>query len=688
MTKATAYGPEAADRIARLWRQLAPVTAGIGFARSEVAQAYDDWLSDRPAPARPASFAHAVMRGAVAVPDADPADAGHALALALACLIEPLDIVFLASSAEAGGLFRRNRTGPSAPADGPASVSAQVAAALGLRAARAELQSSTLHKITWPEAVWTDPGNLIPALLTGQRRLCHIRVKDENGTLTGTGTGFLIGPSAVLTNFHVVEGLPDTLDDTSRLELRFDYSETSGLKNADPSRHFADPEWCIAQSPVGPTEPAGAAGAWWNDPAARKTWREAVGASLDYAVIRLATSPGLQRGWFDLGDLGRDDENFGCWVLHHPARSDTTVTGGSLHFSQIGTARLFHSASTVQGSSGGLLLNTFGQPIGLHHMGLSIFDEPERYTDFKVPAEVVNCAVSLKSIAADLKAGGHAATIAAAREPAPFRGCLDGVQPVFGRTHLMRDLGDVFRGERPVLRVHASAAAKAVKSPGKSFTIDLVKALFRPPEHHHIVFEAGEIEVDALGQTEAVLNHFAPDLVATLPRAPDTTTPAFVARLVGHLGEAIRSRLANKTVWLMIDDLDVHSLSDASGREFLATLYSQVATLPNLRIILIGLSPDIAIGGLDPARVIDSAISAADIERADALFLGWLDRRSIASAGLDRKALDVLGRAVASYAGTEAPLAKMAEFVTNYMSKGLDDILGTARPEGPGGGDG
>jgi hypothetical protein len=688
VTEATADRPEAADRIVKLWQRLAPVTAGVGFARSEVAQFYNDWLQNRPAPTQPVSFAHAVMRGAGAVRDADPADAGQALALALACLIDPQDIVLFSSSAEGGRLFRPGREGNSTPDGGQVPLSARIAEALSIKAAHAELQASTLHKITWPEIVWTDPGNLIPALLTGQRRLCYIRVKDANGSVTSTGTGFLIGPSAVLTNFHVVENLPPILDDAGQLELRFDYSQTSGLKDTDPSRHFADPDWCVAQSPVGPTEPAGAAGAWWNDPTARKSWREAVNAALDYAVIRLATSPGLQRGWFDLGDLGKDDENFGCWVLHHPARSDTTVTGGSLHYSQIGSARIFHSASTVQGSSGGLLLNTFGKPIGLHHMGLSIFDEPERYTDFKVPAEVVNCAVSLKSIAEDLKAKGHAATIASARELAPFRGCLDGVQPVFGRIALMRDLGDVYRGKRPVLRVHASTKAKAVKKPGKSFTIDLVKALFRPPEHHHIVFEAGEIEVDALGQTEAVLDHFAPDLAATLPRAPDTTTPAFVARLVSHLGDAIRSRLGNKTVWLMIDDLDVHSLSDASGREFLATLYSQIATLPNLRIILIGLSPDIAIGGLNPDHVIDCPISEADVEKADALFLDWLDRRSIASVGLDRKSLDVLGRAVASYAGAEAPLAKMAEFVTNYMSKGLDDILGTARSDAQDGGGG
>ena len=54
-------------------------------------------------------------------------------------------------------------------------------------------------------------------------------------------------------------------------------------------------------------------------------------------------------------------------------------------------------------------------------------------------------------------------------------------------------------------------------------------------------------------------------------------------------------------------------ITDASGREFLSTLYDQIGAMSNLRIVLIGLPESIEIGGLDPSNVITSSIGPDDV---------------------------------------------------------------------------
>ncbi|WP_255010251.1 serine protease [Roseovarius sp. M141] len=689
---------------------LVRLTARLPVSRQTFAAFYDNWLAEASPPDAPAGFLHAVVTTWAAVrhalPTLDPANDSDALALALAALADRDRILDCFGAAVGLSMFDEAYAGH--PPDAarplimglaqdalghksrlsmgrrPEPTPAQPAAA---QPARAQLHAAGFHKMTSPETIWTDPGDLLPALLLARRRICIIYTRDENENVKHTGTGFLIGPSAVLTNWHVVEDMAaqPVLSDPSQIEVRFDYSPTTGLETDDASAHSppADKTWCVASSPYGPTQPDAAVPYWWTVKTARDGWRDSVKTSLDYAVIRLATAPGLQRGWYDLTKLNDSSQSLGCWVLHHPSSLGHTVTEGQIYYRKKNVARIFHSASTVRGSSGGLALSAEGTPIGLHHLGLG--DDPHggQTPTPTAPANVINCAVSLSFIAQDLQAKRTLETISQSTGILPFRGCLDGVRPVFGRKALFSDLKELFEGTRPVMRVHVSKSVADVTQPGKSFTIELIQNLFRPPDHHHIVFKAAELHVDALRQTEAVLGSFAPDLLAGLPREPDTTTPAYVARLVNYLGTAIRDRLGNKTVWLMIDDLDKHELSDASGREFLATLYSQVGLLPNLRIVLIGLRSSISIGGLDPADVIENAIAPTDLTDVGQLFADWLKERGGRDVAMDEKTLSLLSKTVASYAGTQSPMPKVAEFISTYMQDVVDELFGAAAQGDP-----
>lgn len=668
-------------------RSLRGAAAGLVFARDQFAVFYDSWLAERPGASAPACFLHALIDAYQAaskhLDGLNLADDGDALALALARLGPAQDIVLLLGAAVGGGLF--SLAEPVSPSAERRIILNRFLSALGETRARAELQSGEFQALTSFQAIWTDPGRLVPALILARRRLCAIFTVNDDGRKDRQGTGFLIGPSTVLTNWHVVSNRDVPLEDVNQIEVRFDYSATTGLRGAEQSKRYPVEEWLIAHSESGTVAPPDAEDCWWKAKKARNLWRESVQDKLDYAVIRLASSPGLQRGWYDLSRLAEpdsEDENYGCWVMHHPSKGDQTVTEGELEFTDREDTRLFHSASTVNGSSGGLVLNAFGQPIGLHYLGLAHSGwteaEARSYSGLRVPDEAVNCAISLKSIAQDLQRKGALADIGASRGLAPYRGCLDGVRPVFGRKGFFQLLPELYSGQKPIMRVHVEPSVSAVLKPGKSFTIEMIKALFRPPEHCHIVFRAGEVQVDALGQTRATLLALTPEAAETLPQTPATTSSAFVAQLVNHLGAVIRDRLGNKTVWLMIDDLDRHDLSDASGREFLATLYNQIATTSNLRIVLIGLPESVDIGGLDPGKVVMTSIGHSDLEDRRALFSEWLNERGARDTGLDDAAAELLSRTVEAYAGQTAPLRRMSAFASKFMLGALNEVFGEA----------
>ncbi len=672
------------DAVTDLARRLMPLGRGVVFPRHQLRAFYDSWLIARGVSDGPANFVHAVIQAADLTsaqptpPPPNPARDGDALVLALAALGAPGLAVECFGAAVAAGLFDVKG---SATDIGKArgALTKRAADLLGDNTARAVLQASDLQALVDPGAFWTDPGNLLPAVLLGRRRMCRIETVDAN-LKPKTGSGFLIGPSAVLTNFHVVNDLPDKITKKNQLRVRFDYSDTTGLKDAAGSTFDVLSDWCMAKSDTGSVDVDG--DFWWHDTAKRDGWLAANAGNLDYAVIRLDGAPGLQRGWYNHDDPPTAVPG-GLIVLHHPGTEGHTATLGGVILTAEGDNRIFHRAATANGSSGGLALNEMGQPTGLHYLGIS--------TDAAIPAgkkflTAINVAISLRAIAEDLKQKNLLATIAAAPGISPYRGCIDGHRPVFGRADLMKGLERVWRGQPQMMAVHVEAINPALNRPGKSFTIDIVQGLFRPPEHHHIIFRAGDIKVDAYRMACDTVATFAPDLVDTLPKAPDTTTPAYVRKLVTALGHAIRDRLNNRLVWIMLDDLDRHDLSDASGREFLATLYNQIDQLPNLRIILIGLQPNMPISGLVETKVLRSFISTADMTDFKSQFTVWLKARGARDLAIDDTSFTLIEEIIASYAGTDEPLQRMAQFVTDHVANAADLLLGPALPQQVGGG--
>ena len=679
-----------AERVNRLQR----LTGGLGVLRGPFRETYDGWIAESGLPHLPPNFLFAIatgldrVRGKLAVAP-DPADDGDAMALALAAIERDPDLIAFFGAACAAGLFDRHGD------DGPRlamrrrDLMERLIGSLERDAVDEVLSQATLQNATTADlqahdetVAWIDPGHLLPAIIPARRRLCRIEHKDRRGQTKVLGTGFLIGPSAVITNQHVIASITKTEVRPDEIKCWFDFSATTGTRDDHAAQHFADPDWLIASSPPGLTQPDGATADWWREEAVLEAFLAAVATDLDYAVIRLASAPGLQRGWYDLQKLSDSVLSQHAVALHHPASLHQSITLGTMDVSAPGDVRLFHQAATANGSSGGLLLNEIGRPIGLHHAGITYAEKvpnPAQPGTETERTRFMNVAINLHAIAADLTAKGAFDAIASTSPITPVLGCIANAHPVFGRANLLRDLRTMWEDDhKRILIVAPPSGDGAIRRPGKTFTTDIIRSLFRRPEHHHIVFKAGKTPALALEFARATIGSFAPDLVDELPDAGDSTTPAYVQVLVKELGAAIGQRLSNGSVWLMIDDLDQHAVLDSSGREFLATAYDQITRIPNLRVVLIGLPKDVQISGIDETTVIRSEIAAEDVTRFDQLFRDWFAARSAFGTPITAEAVELLSRTISSYAAGDEPLPTMAAFVVKHMNHVADEMFGRA----------
>jgi V8-like Glu-specific endopeptidase len=660
--------------------RLGQATADLAFARSQVSAFYDGWLRARLGADGPAGFVHAVVSGAEASPALHPGRDSDALCLALSALGGPSQILECYAAAVAAGLFDGtvDEAGRAAHREG---LTARMRAALGTVDSRAILQSSTREALTTTDDIWVDPGNLLPAILLARRRMCKILTYDDQEKPI-TGSGFLIGPSSVLTNFHVVKHLPPTLADPDRLRVQFDFSKTTGLDSDESAIFRVRPDWRAAKSDLGSDGPN--EDYWWDDLAKRDAWLASVKGDHDYAVLTLDGAPGLQRGWYRLDEASTKKPSK-VWVLHHPGTEYHTISTGAVRLARVGSHRIFHLAPTIPGSSGGLVLNETGEPVGLHYMGLVAKADPMPGTQNQIN-KALNVAVSLATIATDLTQKALLTKIGEASGIRPYRGCLDGKRPVFGRESYLDLLERLWRGEPQMLIVHVAAADPPLSRPGKSFSQEILQSVFAAPEHHHISFKAGDIKVDAYKMAVETVKTFAKSEVARLPEKPDTTTPAYVRRLVSAVGQIVSERLSNKLVWITLDDLDKHDLSDASGREFLATLYNQITRMPNLRVVLIGLPEGIAIGGMEEKNVLRSYISPADVGDLDKKLEAWLKERGAQKAVFTEQSYGFLTKVLMSVAKTPYPMAALSGFIAKHVAEAADEYLGAAKPPENGGG--
>ena len=193
---------------------------------------------------------------------------------------------------------------------------------------------------------------------------------------TKFGTGILIGPDLVLTNYHVIEECDKdkTQAFAKTLRCRFDYRGVDKGKPGGREIELAPTGWLVASSPYSPLDKINAdSGRDRND--------------LDYAVLRLSRRIGDEpvdptmsedmadpRGWENLQSiLAPPAMNELVSVLHYPVELRAEPPQIPLRRSPglilnviDGGLRIRHNAATAPGSSGSPCFNQSETFFGLH----------------------------------------------------------------------------------------------------------------------------------------------------------------------------------------------------------------------------------------------------------------------------------------------------------------------------------
>lgn len=236
---------------------------------------------------------------------------------------------------------------------------------------------------------------LINQMRQAQSRVCLIYYPDLDGNQI-QGTGFLIGPSLVLTNYHVIEDALSRQLAGAAIRVRFGYSaEAPTLVEDNGGDLTLAATWLLASSPYAQSDKTGRA------PFAQPH-------ELDYAVLQLASEAGRDpvdiapshaflRGWYRLQACSAEAElNSEVRILQHPLGGPIKLAEGvvlKLPADSDSAFRLRHSASTDFGSSGSPCLNSrYTCLLALHHAG-------DPLSDFAL----YNQAIPIGLISADLR---------------------------------------------------------------------------------------------------------------------------------------------------------------------------------------------------------------------------------------------------------------------------------------------
>jgi|GEM_PF-1134461 len=187
-----------------------------------------------------------------------------------------------------------------------------------------------------------------------ESRVCRI----EHLNCNAMGTGFLVGPSSVLTNWHVVERLQKA-DSIGDCACRFDY-----LRILGNTRNTGSTTKVLEVSSYRPYSEGEGNGTPDDPPPTPE--------ELDYALLKLADQLGDRRGWVTLPkDQKLPLKHNPLLIIQHPDGSpmklalDTQAVFGEVHDG----LRLRYATNTEPGSSGSPCFDIEWNPIAMHHMG-------------------------------------------------------------------------------------------------------------------------------------------------------------------------------------------------------------------------------------------------------------------------------------------------------------------------------
>jgi len=217
-------------------------------------------------------------------------------------------------------------------------------------------------------------------------QVCRIEVPSG---LSGSsvGTGFLVGPDLVLTNYHVVAALLRGAAQPAAVRVVFDYF---GTGPGVPTGLAAD--YLLADSPMSPAD---------NETHKSRLPTE---AELDFALLRLSSPMATQkrygssqaRGYLSLTmNTARAEVQRPLFILQHPQGQPLKMhVDISRGYNDNGT-RLTYTTNTQAGSSGSPCFDAQLRLVALHHSRDP--SSPPQYNE-GIPIEKVAAAIAQKGV--------------------------------------------------------------------------------------------------------------------------------------------------------------------------------------------------------------------------------------------------------------------------------------------------
>lgn len=188
------------------------------------------------------------------------------------------------------------------------------------------------------------------------------------------GTGFLVGPDLVMTNYHVLEQPLKGTVPAAQIACRFDYKElTGGSRSEGTVVKLDDKNWQVDSSPYSQAEAA-------SEPDRVPPTPD----ELDFAVVRIeravgrepvnknATTGAPKRGWIEMpAKPPVPEKNMTLMIAQHPDGSPMKLAFDT--DSVLGLAcegrRVRYTTNTDHGSSGSPCFDIDWTLMALHHMG-------------------------------------------------------------------------------------------------------------------------------------------------------------------------------------------------------------------------------------------------------------------------------------------------------------------------------
>ncbi len=433
-----------------------------------------------------------------------------------------------------------------------------------------EKAATTLQQMCSDRPGFIDTTNFSAGLLRRQKQICLIEI--DNGV--SKGSGFLVGPNAVMTSGHVVMNLLDAdnypkADSHKRIKIKFDHlsnSETPKLCNV------LKDQWLLDYSPPHTTETQQEG----RVTADRTLIDTSLVSHLDFAIIGLASCIGNERGFVDLKEQSAPTTKGSRWlILQHPEAFEQQFAYGEFENYRENTnkQRVLYSIDTLPGSSGGLVVNSDFQFTALHQGAMPERDVAESKMNTGIAADAI------REVVKDVQTPDPSAVLQFRRS--------DDTGPIIGRVECQQWIHKGRQGKAKIINIHARRGTK-----GSSFSMEILRACLPESEHTLTLISASELGIEAINAATTILEKMGCDAASQLPDPAnaETTSAAWIkATLMPVFKERLNHAPGAKLHWLVIDNMDSEPLPNSGVRLFLEALYADIEAMPEMRIVLIGL---------------------------------------------------------------------------------------------------